>query len=541
MLRTLLATTALATVIATGAFAQDAATTPKTDQPAATAPAGNQQMQAGQTQAQAQTGGDYLQKLSPNQYLASNLSDTSLYGSNAEDADSLGDIDNFLVGKDGKVAAALINSGSALGDQSRMIAVPFEQIAWSLDDDNDVRAVYKGNIDELKQAPAFMTPEAAAATNSAATAPAAGTGAAGTGVAMAPAGDANTAATTAQNNAATTTTGAAGTGTDGQMAANNTAAGTAGTANGAADGQMASASGFATNVGADQYLTSNLIGADVRSAAGDDSDDFGEIDDLVVSSNGQVDAAVIGVGGFLGIGEKDVAVPFERVAFNRTDNNELTGVLQATKDQLKSAPEFDDDRDAAMAQNDGTMTNNATGAMTADNAAPAGSNDQMAQTAPATDQANDGQMAANAPAAGVVGTGAATAPAANSDMTASTGGDTRQNLQPVTGDQLSADNLMGTTVYGPNDDSIGSVGDIALTAKGQVDAIVVDVGGFLGIGAKPVALAMDNIQIMRDDNNTLYLYTKFTQDQLENAPEYNKDTYAQNRDTMRVQSTTTAQ
>ena len=60
---------------------------------------------------------------------------------------------------------------------------------------------------------------------------------------------------------------------------------------------------------------------------------------------------------------------------------------------------------------------------------------------------------------------------------------------------------------------------------------------FLGIKAKqPVAVAMDNLNFMRDGNGTLYLYTQFTEDQLENAPEYNSDTYAENRDTMRIEN-----
>jgi sporulation protein YlmC with PRC-barrel domain len=63
---------------------------------------------------------------------------------------------------------------------------------------------------------------------------------------------------------------------------------------------------------------------------------IGKIDDVLVSSTGQVNALVIGVGGFLGAGEKDVAVPFDAVKWTSKDNkNYLT--MSATKDQLKSA------------------------------------------------------------------------------------------------------------------------------------------------------------------------------------------------------------
>jgi sporulation protein YlmC with PRC-barrel domain len=63
---------------------------------------------------------------------------------------------------------------------------------------------------------------------------------------------------------------------------------------------------------------------------------IGKIDDVLVSEGGQISALVIGVGGFLGAGEKDVAVPFSAVKWTMKDKkNYLT--LNATKDQLKSA------------------------------------------------------------------------------------------------------------------------------------------------------------------------------------------------------------
>jgi sporulation protein YlmC with PRC-barrel domain len=63
---------------------------------------------------------------------------------------------------------------------------------------------------------------------------------------------------------------------------------------------------------------------------------IGKIDDVLVSDSGQVNALVVGVGGFLGAGEKDVAVPFSAVKWTTKDNkNYLT--MAATKDDLKSA------------------------------------------------------------------------------------------------------------------------------------------------------------------------------------------------------------
>ena len=63
---------------------------------------------------------------------------------------------------------------------------------------------------------------------------------------------------------------------------------------------------------------------------------IGKIDDVLVSDSGQINALVVGVGGFLGAGEKDVAVPFSAVKWTSKDNkNYLT--MAATKDDLKSA------------------------------------------------------------------------------------------------------------------------------------------------------------------------------------------------------------
>jgi sporulation protein YlmC with PRC-barrel domain len=63
---------------------------------------------------------------------------------------------------------------------------------------------------------------------------------------------------------------------------------------------------------------------------------IGKIDDVLVSDSGQVNALVVGVGGFLGAGEKDVAVPFSAVKWTSKDNkNYLT--MAATKDDLKAA------------------------------------------------------------------------------------------------------------------------------------------------------------------------------------------------------------
>jgi sporulation protein YlmC with PRC-barrel domain len=71
---------------------------------------------------------------------------------------------------------------------------------------------------------------------------------------------------------------------------------------------------------------------------------IGKIDDVLVSEAGQINALVIGVGGFLGAGEKDVAVPFSAVKWTTKDNKKYL-TMSATKDELKSAQGLKYDRD----------------------------------------------------------------------------------------------------------------------------------------------------------------------------------------------------
>jgi sporulation protein YlmC with PRC-barrel domain len=73
---------------------------------------------------------------------------------------------------------------------------------------------------------------------------------------------------------------------------------------------------------------------------------IGEIMDVLLDREGKATALIIGVGGFLGMGEKDVAVPFNAVQVTTKDNNKWYLVMNATKDALKSAKGFKYDRNA---------------------------------------------------------------------------------------------------------------------------------------------------------------------------------------------------
>jgi sporulation protein YlmC with PRC-barrel domain len=70
---------------------------------------------------------------------------------------------------------------------------------------------------------------------------------------------------------------------------------------------------------------------------------IGQIMDVLVSPEGKVDTLIVGVGGFLGAGEKDVAVGFNAIQKTVKDNK-IYLTMNTTKDALKSAPGFRYDR-----------------------------------------------------------------------------------------------------------------------------------------------------------------------------------------------------
>ena len=84
--------------------------------------------------------------------------------------------------------------------------------------------------------------------------------------------------------------------------------------------------------------------------------------------------------------------------------------------------------------------------------------------------------------------------------------------------QVRAQSLLGVDVSN-GQDTIGEVSDLVVTDDGRVEAIVVGVGGFLGIGEKRVALAWDSIKLTEQDGGRVILVSA-TREQLEGMPTY---------------------
>ena len=94
------------------------------------------------------------------------------------------------------------------------------------------------------------------------------------------------------------------------------------------------------NVPANSTTVTNYYKQSVYDAS---DNKIGDVNDVLIGRDGRVTALVVGVGGFLGVGEKDVLVPFNAVRATTKDNKWYL-VMNTTKDSLKAAPGFKYDR-----------------------------------------------------------------------------------------------------------------------------------------------------------------------------------------------------
>jgi hypothetical protein len=351
------------------------------------------------------------------------------------------------------------------------------------------------------------------------------------------------------------------------------------------------------------YNSENPVDAEATIADGGEAewDDIGEINDIIVTKDGQVSAVILGVGGFLGMGERDVAVPMDAITVVREqDGEDRFLVVSTSKEALEQMPAFE--RGEAMTEtqdnaentaSDDTATSGDTtmsddGTTTDDSMATddtAETDDTMAtdDTAEtddtmATDDAaetddtmatddtaeTDDTMATDDTAetddtmatddttvvttddtdAGDDTTVITTDDTAASDDTmeqtdetvAVVGGlperemlprpaVTREGYAEVETDavrQLTSEDLEGTLVYGADDESVGEIDSLIIGPDATVEGVVINVGGFLGLGEKPVAVTFDELQILRQEGgDDLRIYIDSTEERLEAQPEYN--------------------
>ncbi len=106
----------------------------------------------------------------------------------------------------------------------------------------------------------------------------------------------------------------------------------------------ASTSNTSTSVSADiskdDVLASDFIGKTIYTSVNDDAETIGDVDDVVLNPDGKIDAVVVSVGGFLGMGDKKVALPFDRLSMQQKDGEKWI-VADTSSDELDQMPEFD--------------------------------------------------------------------------------------------------------------------------------------------------------------------------------------------------------
>jgi sporulation protein YlmC with PRC-barrel domain len=85
-------------------------------------------------------------------------------------------------------------------------------------------------------------------------------------------------------------------------------------------------------------LATSFIGSSVYTSA---NENIGDINDIIFDDKGSIQAVIIGVGGFLGMGEKDVALPLNKITVTRDETNAIKLTVQASRDELDKAPAFD--------------------------------------------------------------------------------------------------------------------------------------------------------------------------------------------------------
>lgn len=90
----------------------------------------------------------------------------------------------------------------------------------------------------------------------------------------------------------------------------------------------------------DGHLASSLMGASVYNSAGDNGQDIGNVNDLVLDKDSKIVSVIVGVGGFLGIGSKNVAIDYSQVKWEQ-GKGKWWVIVPTTTDQLKALPDFD--------------------------------------------------------------------------------------------------------------------------------------------------------------------------------------------------------
>jgi len=238
------------------------------------------------------------------------------------------------------------------------------------------------------------------------------------------------------------------------------------------------------NMGVSAVDAGKLIDKNVYDAKGDK---VGSIESVIVDPSGKVTAVVLDVGGWLS-SDKRISVPWKDLKSTQ-DGNIVTSM---SKEQAQAAADYAYKQDTLRGKvqtSNGDLYNNQ-GTTTASSGAGT----------PTTNQAN---------------TNGNTSADASQQTSSTTFGTPVKNADG----SMNASQVIGMKVVNNSDESIGKVGELVLGTKGQVTGVVVDVGGFLGIGTHPVLLDWKQVNVA-DKDGTTEAVVDMSKDQLKQMPAY---------------------
>jgi sporulation protein YlmC with PRC-barrel domain len=412
----------------------------------------------------------------------------SVYSSEDPESASIGDVNDLIIADDGSITNAVVGVGGFLGIGEKNVAVPFDELQV-VERDGEIRLIYAATREQLEAAPAVdlasYDPAARYAEEQAAlNASQQPAGALDSPLAPVPAPMAGT------DNMAAAPADATAPAADVAAAPAPVEDLTAQPADQAATDAIGADAGFIT-AATGQIRASTLMG---KAVYGPDDQSIGEVSDLVLEKEGGTRAALVDVGGFLGVGEKTVAIRFGDMQFTQADaaaDQKIT--IAMTKEQLEALPTYEPTDTASQ------VSDQAAERMAAN--PPATATDPAVPVDPDRPVDQTGQMAAN-----------------TDQMTTGAIGTTPETT--IVAQEVAASDLMGARVYGSDDSDLGEVSDIVFAENGDINAVVVDVGGFLGVGEKPVALEFNKLDVRVDQGGSLIVSVNTTKDQLDQAPTY---------------------
>ncbi|TAN30547.1 MAG: PRC-barrel domain containing protein [Castellaniella sp.] len=103
-------------------------------------------------------------------------------------------------------------------------------------------------------------------------------------------------------------------------------------------GSQSAGAPFITEQKSSQTLASSVMGMSIHNGTGKEAKDIGKVTDLILDGDHKLAGVVVGVGGFLGIGQKDVGIPWDKVAQINPETH--VAIVNMSKEALEKAPPF---------------------------------------------------------------------------------------------------------------------------------------------------------------------------------------------------------